>query len=76
MKRRIFLYKLGTSLFYILYAILLGIVFSKYRGGIVTTFTILDGINTTVKTIVDLLMYSQFIKMLHYFYNVKKERSK
>jgi hypothetical protein len=56
MKRRIFLYKLGTYLFYILYAILLGIVLSQYSGGIVTTFTILDGINTTVKTIVDLLM--------------------
>ena len=76
MKRRICLYKLGTSLFYILYAILLGIVFSQYSCGIVTIFTILDGINTTLKIIVDLLMYSQFIKMLRYFYNVKKERSK
>ena len=76
MKRRIFLYKVGTSLLYISYAILLGIVFSQYSGGIVTTFTILDGCNTAVKIIVDILMYSQFLKVLSFFYNVKKERSK
>jgi hypothetical protein len=54
----------------------MGYVLLKYSPDFNLTLTILDGLNTTVKMIVDFCMYWQFLKVLRYFVNVKKERSK
>ena len=76
MKRKIFLIKAAFFGILIVNAIILVYLLLTYTKDKSLGYIILDGCNSSVKFIVDMCMYWQFISLLRYFVNMKQVRSR